>query len=177
MEQLLEKARKGDKKAFEEIINSIYKRLYVIAKARLMDEQDAQDIVWESITTAYTKMRFLRDLNKFNAWITKIVINNCNRIIRSRKIKEVALEYEKIENNFVLDSEYLNIEDSIDFFELLSILNYEERTIMAMYYSEEYTTKEIANILKLNESTVRSKINRAKQKIKSKYDRSSYDER
>ena len=75
-----------------------------------------------------------------------------------------------------IDNEYIDIEDKIDFFELLSDLNYEERTIMAMYYSEEYTTKEIADILKSNESTIRSKIQRAKQKIKNKY-RSDYDER
>ena len=123
MEELLEKARKGDEHSFEEIVNSIYKKLYVIAKARLMDEQDAQDVVWESITSAYTKIRFLRDESKFVAWITRIIINNCYRVIRNRKIKEVALEYEKIDNTFVLDSDYIDIEDSIDFFEILSNLN------------------------------------------------------
>lgn len=176
MKELLKQARKGNKECFEEIVNRTYKRLYVIANARLMDEEEAQDVVWDSILIAYNKLWTLRDLDKFNSWITRIVINNCNSVIRKRKIQEVAFEYEKFEDNMSWDNEYVDIEDNIDFFELLSDLNYEERTIMAMYYSEEYTTKEIANILKTNENTIRSKIKRAKQKIKNKYDRSSCDE-
>ena len=176
MKELLEKARKGNKESFEEIVNKVYKKLYIIAKARLMDEQEAQEVVWDSILTAYNKLWSLRDVRKFNSWITRIVVNNCNSVIRKRKIQEVAFEYEKVEDGMYIDNEYIDIEDKIDFFELLSDLNYEERTIMAMYYSEEYTTKEIADILKSNESTIRSKIQRAKQKIKNKY-RSDYDER
>jgi len=176
MKELLEKARKGNKESFEELVNKVYKKLYIIAKARLMDEQEAQEVVWDSILTAYNKLWSLRDVRKFNSWITKIVVNNCNSVIRKRKIQEVAFEYEKVEDGMYIDNEYVDIEDKIDFFELLSDLNYEERTIMAMYYSEEYTTKEIAEILKSNESTIRSKIQRAKQKIKNRY-RSGYNER
>ena len=176
MKELLEKARKGNKESFEEIVNKVYKKLYIIAKARLMDEQEAQEVVWDSILTAYNKLWSLRDRRKFNSWITRIVVNNCNSVIRKRKIQEVAFEYQKVEDGMYIDNEYVDIEDEIDFFELLSDLNYEERTIMAMYYSEEYTTKEIADILKSNESTIRSKIQRAKQKIKNRY-RSGYSER
>lgn len=176
MKELLEKARKGNKESFEEIVNKVYKKLYIIAKARLMDEQEAQEVVWDSILTAYNKLWSLRDVRKFNSWITKIVVNNCNNVIRKRKIQEVVFEYEKVEDGMYIDNEYVDIEDKIDFFELLSDLNYEERTIMAMYYSEEYTTKEIAEILKSNESTIRSKIQRAKQKIKNRYG-SGYNER
>lgn len=177
MQELLKKARKGNKESFEEIVNRIYKKLYVIVKARLMDEEEAKDVVWDSILTAYDKLWTLRDVNKFNSWITKIVVNNCNNVIRKRKIREVTFEYESVEDNVIFNNEYVDIEDSIDFFELLSGLNNDERTIVAMYYSEEYTTKEISEILKMNESTVRSKIKRAKEKIKNRYDRSSYNER
>lgn len=44
----------------------------------------------------------------------------------------------------------------------------EERTIIAMYYSQNYTTKEISDILNIKESTIRSKMLRAKAKIKEK---------
>ena len=92
MKELLEKARKGNKESFEEIVNKVYKKLYIIAKARLMDEQEAQEVVWDSILTAYNKLWSLRDVRKFNSWITKIVVNNCNSVIRKRKIQEVAFE-------------------------------------------------------------------------------------
>ena len=87
MKELLEKARKGNKESFEEIVNKVYKKLYIIAKARLMDEQEAQEVVWDSILTAYNKLWSLRDVRKFNSWITRIVVNNCNSVIRKRKIQ------------------------------------------------------------------------------------------
>ena len=177
MKELLNGARKGNKYAFEEIVNRIYKKLYIIAKAKLMDEQEAQEVVWDSLLTAHNKLWVLRDINKFNSWITKIVINNCNSVIRKRKIQQVSFVCEKLDNNGTSESEYVDIEDNIDFFDLLSELNDDERTIIAMYYSEEYTTKEISETLKINENTIRSKIKRAKQKIKNKYDRSSCNER
>lgn len=177
MEELLKQARKGDKESFEKLVNKTYKKLYVIAKAKLMDEEEALDVVWDSMLIAYNKLWTLRELDKFNTWITKIVVNNCNKVIRKRKIREVTFEYENIEDYDVSNNEYVDIEDKIDFFDLLSGLNNEERTIIAMYYSDEYTTREISEILKINESSIRSKIKRAKQKIKKKYDRSSYDER
>lgn len=177
MEELLKKARAGNKKAFEEIVNKVYKKLYIIAKSRLMNEEEACEVVWDSILTAYNRLWALRDANKFNSWITKIVLNNCNSVIRKRKIREVAFEYENAEDNISFNNEYVDIEDKIDFFEMLSELSYNERTIIAMYYSDEYTTKEISEILNINESTVRSKIRRAKEKIKSRYDRSNYNER
>lgn len=177
MEELLREARKGNKKSFEEIVHRIYKKLYIIAKAKLLDEEEAQEVVWDSILIAYNKLWSLRKLKKFNSWITKIVVNNCNNVIRKRKIREVGFEYENAGDNISLNNEYVDIEDSIDFFGLLSALSNDERTIVAMYYSEEYTTKEISEILNINENTVRSKIKRAKEKIKSMYDRSSYNER
>ena len=54
----------------------------------------------------------------------------------------------------------------MDFFNCISFLNEDERTIMAMYYSNEYTIKEISDILNINLGTVKSKISRAKIKIR-----------
>ena len=49
----------------------------------------------------------------------------------------------------------------------MNILELDERTILTLYYSENYTSKEISKILKMNDSTVRNKIAKAKKKIES----------
>ena len=62
-----------------------------------------------------------------------------------------------------------NIENKIndlDFYILIDILNYEERIIITLYYLEEFTTKEISKILDKPEGTIKSKLSRAKVKIK-----------
>ena len=49
---------------------------------------------------------------------------------------------------------------------MIKELKYEERIIIILYYSEKYTTKEISNILKINENTIKTRLSRAKEKIK-----------
>ena len=52
---------------------------------------------------------------------------------------------------------------------MINFLDKDERTIIILYYNERYTTKEISKLLHMKENTVKSKILRAKQKIKSNY--------
>lgn len=76
---------------------------------------------------------------------------------------DIFSNYEKSEDQFQ------DVNDNIDFLKFIDFLNAEEKIIIAMYYSKNYTTREISNILKINESTIRSKILRAKAKIKEKF--------
>ena len=71
-----------------------------------------------------------------------------------------------MENNYIIDNEYEDIIDKLDFFKLIEALELEERTLLTMFYLEKYTTLEMSKILKINESTIRSKIKRARDKIK-----------
>lgn len=58
---------------------------------------------------------------------------------------------------------------NIDFQFLIKNLKNDEKTILTLYYCEKYTTKEISVILRKNESTIRSKISRAINKLKKEY--------
>ncbi len=53
----------------------------------------------------------------------------------------------------------------------MKLLNYKERVTIVLYYLEQYTTKEIAEILNISENTIKSQLRRAKQKIKEDYQR------
>ena len=53
----------------------------------------------------------------------------------------------------------------------MKLLNYKERVTVVLYYLEQYTTKEIAEILNISENTIKSQLRRAKQKIKEDYQR------
>ena len=52
---------------------------------------------------------------------------------------------------------------------MIKNLKYEERIIIVLYYAEKYTTKEIAEILSVNENTIKTRLSRAKEKIKTNY--------
>lgn len=79
MEELIEKAQKGDKQAFTQAILLIKNNLYKIAKMRTSDEEAIKDIMQETMLDAYKYIKKLKEPSKFKAWIAKILINNCNK--------------------------------------------------------------------------------------------------
>lgn len=169
MKLLLKKIKNGDKESLETFVKEIEKRLYIIAMARLMNEADAKDATQETLIKIYTRIKQLHNMESIMPWATKILINECNNVLKKRK--KLEFSYDDLEmEKYLTDDEYIEIENDYNFFELIEHLTMEERTILTMYYSEDYTTKEISEILKVNENTIRTKIKRAKVKIKEKFE-------
>lgn len=169
MEVLLDiqKAIKGDKDAFNRIIAEYEKKLYIIAKSRISSDEDIKDIIQETIMKAYINIHKLKDANKFNPWITTILINVCNVYYRKNKINLVS--YDDIQENHAALSNVSDIEDlnnEMNFLDIIRDLDIEDRTIITMYYMQEYTTKDISKILKINESTLRTRISKIRNLIK-----------
>ncbi len=167
MEELVLKAQHGDVQAFTDLILMLKHDLYKIAKMRLVSNDDIDDAIQETMIEAFNNIRKLKKIESFKPWIIKILINKCNRIYRKKKMKEVTFE-DDINNYLDRECEHLS-ESDIDFYLLIKCLNYEERIIVTLYYLECYTSKEISQILNINENTVKTKLARAKIKIKNNY--------
>lgn len=164
IDELIKQAQKGNSNAFEEIILGYKNILYKIAKTRLSNIDDIEDAVQETIISAYQSIYKLRDTTKFKSWIITILINKCNRI--NKKKSKLNVSYEEIDVERYVGK--CDISTSIGFDELISILSKDEKTIMTLFYSEDYTSKEISKIMKLNENTVRRKIFDARKKVEKK---------
>lgn len=164
IEDLVKKAKKGDSEAFSDLIKYFQNDLYKVAKCRLEKEDDVLDALQETIISAFNSIKNLSNIKAFKPWIIKILINNCNAIYRENKDSNtIPIDQYDIDN---CNASTYNISSNIEFESLISVLSQEEKTIMVLYYSERYTTKEISKILKVNESTIRSKILRIKKKLK-----------
>ena len=94
--------------------------------------------------------------------IIKILINKCNKQYRKNKKENISYEQNDFENQ-IKENE---IQTDIDFYIIISKLEYVERIIVTLYYLERYTTKEIAKILNKNENTIKTKLSRAKKKLR-----------
>lgn len=169
--ELIKKARKGDKQAFSLIFNEDYrKELYILAKSKLGNDEDAKDAVQDTVLEAYIKIEKLRNEEKFKYWIKKILINKCNDIYR--KQDKHNLSFEDIAESNYSDKEeiYNSIENNIDIFSLIRDLNDKEKQIILLHI-RGYENKEISKKLKINENTVRCNLMRIRRKIKSKNER------
>ena len=90
--------------------------------------------------------------------------------IRTNKYLEENYDIDsyKEEIKYFYDNQNL-VESTLSFYEMIKCLKYEERIIIILYYSEKYTIKEISKILGINENTIKTRLLRAKEKIKIDY--------
>lgn len=166
MQELVEKAKKGDKEAFTELIMSLEKDLYKIARTRLQSDDDISDAFQETVINAFKYIKKLKNTEYFKTWLIKILINNCNSLyIKRKRRKEFFIEDIQEENDLV-DDNIETINGELNFDTMMKTLNYDERIALTLYYAEGYTNKEISKILKTNENTIKARISRAKIKIK-----------
>lgn len=163
MEELVKKAKNGDKEAFTTLMLGLENELYKIARARLKNDDDIYDAVQETIIKAFESIKKLKQTQYFKTWIIRILINTTKDIYR-RNNTERELCIEDIKSSQTTNND--NIEIQLDLSFIYKTLKYEERIIIILYYMEGFTDKEIGEILKLKENTVKTKRTRAKQKIK-----------
>lgn len=164
-EQLIEKAQKGDKQAFTDLVLGIKIELYKIAKSRITNESDIDDAIQETMIELFKSIKKLRDPKKIKMWAIKILINKCNKIYKKKHKKDISIDEYNVEK-FIITNSFKEIEADINFYNLIKNLKYEERIIIILYYMEKYTTKEISKILHMKENTVKSHLFRAKKTIK-----------
>ena len=162
----MQKAKEGDKDAFSEIILEIKKELYYLSKAKLNSEDDIADCIQDTIIISYQNIKKLKENSYFKTWIIKILINQCNKRLRNNKKQNNYIENIPIENCMI--KKELE-KKKIDFDFLIKDLQSDEKTILTLFYRFEYTIKEISIILNKNENTIKSKIQRARNKLKNKF--------
>ena len=160
-------AQGGDKAAFARLYSDVYEDLYRMAVFRLGNAQDAEDAVSETVMSAWRQIRRLRSAEAFRGWIFRILSNQCNGTLQKRYERDshtASGEFERLLLDLPGDpgdfTEKVALED------LLSCLSEQEQEILGMYLYSGYGSREIAECLSLKPSTVRSKIRRALEKLK-----------
>ncbi len=159
MKALVKKAQRGDEEAFVMLMEICKDGMYRVAKGYFQSEVDVADAMAETVLTTYEKLGQLQKPQYFKTWLTRILINNCNRMLRERNRCNVM---DSLPEEGMPDDAYANIE----FYELLREFPDDCRMILLLYYGEQFTTREIADILDMNENTVRSKLRRTRAELK-----------
>ena len=169
LKELMDEILKGNTKALEELVQIILPKLYRIAYYRLKNEADVNDAIQETLIIFYKNLHKLENKEYFYSWIIKVLKNECNKIY-NRKVKNInILERETIltENN-LLENPMEDINRELDFDILMEKLNKDEKIILKLYYDDGFEISEISNMLNKNINTIKSKISRAKAKLKNK---------
>jgi len=159
METLVKRAMKKDAESFIRLMEENKQSMLKVAYGFFSNEEDVADAMQQTVLNAYEHIGELKKAAYFKTWLIRILINNCNQLYNSRKHVAVGAG--------MAEEKYFDFypEDNA-FFNLLSLLNKDDRTIFQLYYGEGYTTKEISGMLDMKESTIRSRIHRGKEQLR-----------
>lgn len=160
LQNLVLVAQKGDKEAFAQLYQHIYKDLYKFAYYTLKNEQDAQDAVSDAVMDAYSGISKLKSPDAFRGWMFKILSVKCKRKLKSYVERNKESDIDEV------DLSVNGSEESLELKQALSLLTDEERMIVSLTVFGGYDSSEIAKMLNLNRNTVRSKHSRALAKMR-----------
>lgn len=147
-----------------------YKRLtdlyidtvYRVALNGCKNKYDADDIVQETfIKLLKCKKKFESDEHARN-WLIRVTINECNSLWNSSWHKKVTLTDEQKEEPVFNNSEQSEL------YELVMQMTPKYKQVIYLYYFEEFSVKEVVDILKISETAVQTRLQRARQKLKEK---------
>lgn len=166
-EQIVERALTGDAEAFGEIVRRWERRIFALTYGMLGREEDARDATQETFLAAFRNLRGFRGEAKVSSWLHRIAVNQC--ITRQRRAKvrnEAALDDEEEKNagSFAAPLEISPAriaegrEKTNAVRRAVNSLPAELRQVIVMKEFEELTFREIADVLELPLSTVKSRL-------------------
>ncbi len=144
----------------EENLIENYNRYYRLAYHYVKNESDAMDIVQEAAYKAILKSDTLKNPEYIGTWICRIVINEAYNVLRKNQKEQNRSETEKAEAS--CEDHY----EDLDLQQAMQQLREEEQTIIYLRYYEDRQLDEIAEIMQVNLSTIKSRLYRAMHKLK-----------
>lgn len=160
-ETLIQKAKMKNPDAFTELMKSQMQSMYRTAKAILMNDEDVADAIQDTLLACWEKLSELKVDRYFKTWMTKILIHNCYDIIRSnRRITYTDELPERASEENACNMEWR---------EALETVDGKYRIVLILFYAEGFHTKEIAKILKITDSAVRTRLSRGREQLKKYY--------
>lgn len=172
IKDIVKKAKRGNLDAFLELFYSYKDQLYRTAFFYTGNKDDALDVIQETAYRAFKNINSLKHDSYAKTWMTRIIINCSIDLLESKK-KIIPIESEFLES-ISYDNE--DVLMSITLEQLMDILHEREKSVVILKCYHGYIFKEIAEMLELPLSTVKSHYYRSLEKLKKHAERTEFHE-
>lgn len=154
---LVQRAKRGDSEAFEELIRAAYDRLFATALRILRNREAAQDAVQDAVIRCWRDIRGLRDPDRFEAWLYRLLVNAClDQARRARRRPQVVYsehadppsdgdQFASVAEHDALERAFLG-------------LPADQRVALVLIHYVGYSAPEVATILGVPTGTVYSRL-------------------
>ena len=157
---LVEAARNGDRDAYVDLIRVRSDRLFAIAQRVLRDIDRAEDALQDALVIAWRDLRGLRDPDRFDAWLQRLLINVCIAQATRERRRSANLRVLPIDGPAGPD-ELLSVADRDQLDRGFRRLPPEQRAILVLHHYLGYEPSEIAETLGIPAGTARSRLHHA----------------
>lgn len=178
IEVLVRRAQNGDLKAMEQLLEAAHTPVSYQCRKMMSRPEDAQDLTQEILLAVYQNIGKLEEPKAFWSWLNRITATRCmNALTRTRVDLQFAEDedghsilddLEETDEQSIPDKAIDNAETARMIDEIVSGLPEVQRLSTLMYYYDEMSIKEIAQIMDVSENTVKSRLNLARKSIKEK---------
>ena len=173
--ELIQSSLIGDENAFAKLVRKYQKQVHALAWRKVGDFHVAEEITQDTFLRVYKKLSTLKDPGRFAGWLYRIAARQCHAWLRKKRIQTQALEDTDLElieggtySQYIAEEqEKAATEAQRDIVQrLLARLRESERTVVTLHYFGEMTTEEISRFLGVSASTVKSRLRRARLRLK-----------
>lgn len=169
-QHLIDRILSGDSAAFGELVDRYQNFVFTIAIRMLKVTEEAEEVAQDSFIKAFDSLSTFRGEAKFSTWLYRIVYHKAlDRIKKNRREQT----YEIIEE--ITDDSLDHIENGLEFMlseersavinKCIRMLPEDEAAIISLYYFEEQSVKEIAQVTSLTEDNIKIKLYRSRKKL------------
>ncbi len=171
--ELVTRAMAGDREAFSELVRRSVDRLYAVARLILRDPVAAEDATQEALVAAWRDLSALRDPDRFEAWLHRVLVRTCYREARrirdARRAEVRELELSASRARSVPDAG-IGLADRESLERGFRKLTTDERTLLVLHYYLGYSISEVADTLGVPAGTAKSRLHRAAAAMRSALD-------
>jgi len=175
--RLAVEARDGNRFAFQQLVRQLEPRIFRMIFYRTRSREDAEDICQDVFLQAYRSLPKLKEPERFTSWLFRIAVNRVNDHHRRQKFRSLFSTLQDTEGEDNADPPTNGDNDTMDaivrkeFWQkvqtMLEQLSKMEQEVFILRFLDDLGIKEIADVLRKSESTVKTHLYRALGKFKS----------
>jgi RNA polymerase sigma-70 factor, ECF subfamily len=153
---LVRSAVRGEESAAERLIATIWPSCFRFAASLIGDRTLADDAAQEACIIVHYRIGTLRDVAAFDAWLYRVLIRESRRIAKRHADRALTPQLEVVPEDTI----------GIDVWHALSQLQPVLREVTVLYYIDDFKSHEIARILGVTHATVRTRLTRARERLR-----------
>jgi RNA polymerase sigma-70 factor (ECF subfamily) len=173
---LIRRIQSGDELAFREIVERYQSKVFSIIYGILRNRNDAEDIAQQVFAKIYFSVKSFDFRSSLLTWIYKITVNECYDYLRKKRVRKLVYESDfsaddsqRIEHSEPATDQAPAVDQRLAqhdlILKLLAKLSEEDRSLMLLKEVEGHSVEELAEMMGMNENTIKVKLFRARQKL------------